>query len=630
MAGPVVDSSAVALGIVHDGRGRLLITLAIAAFAIRAFPVLVGGGLQGLHGYDDGVYFGGATALVHGSVPYRDFLLLHPPGMVLGLSPFAILGNLTGDPAAFAVARVSIMVLGAVNAVLVALVAGRYNRLAGMTAGALYAVWNTASNVERTTDLHGPQNTLVLLGLLALARSGRIDPRRAALSGVFLGFAMTVQLWQAVSFVVILWWVVVRARDDAWHRLRPAAAYLAGGGIAFGLICMPFLVAAPEPMIRYMVVDQIGRPNVGVDAIDRLRVLEGFAQLAQMPPVLRQFVPDPIVLLAAAGALAIVVVTAWVCPWTRLWAVLALVQSAVVLVTPSFFNDYPSFAAPAATLVFGTALAVSLQRLARRGARPRHGRAVIGLLLAPLAAISLFRLEGQSLPLADLESDICACSMRQRGLPGSPRPDTRDAAQPRRRVPTRAGPDGDLVRHGSWSPAPAVDGELASSRAGLPGGDGRLVYERGGCAVRPTAFRRPDAGDPGSHRAAASDRGSPRHRDRTARRAVMEIRRRRADLGETVGDVTSALRRWDYGRRGRREEGDQNSQEAPLRGAGSSRCQAAAVGPGPRGSGCGTRRSRASITWDHRRPRCWLRAEISAGPIPKEDRPPRRRRPARS
>ena len=293
MAAPVVDPTAAALGLLPGGRGRLLITLAIGAFAIRAIPVLTGGGLQGLHGYDDGVYFGGATALVHGALPYRDFLLLHPPGMVLGLSPFAMLGTLTGDPAAFAVARVSIMVLGAVNAVLVALVAGRYNRLAGFIAGALYAVWSTASNVERTTDLHGPQNTLLLLGLLALARSGRIDPRRAALSGVFLGLAVTVQLWQAVSVVVIVWWVLVRGRGDGWVRLRPAAAYLAGAGIAIGFVCLPFFIAAPEAMIRYLILDQIGRPSVGVDAIDRLRVLEGFAQSAQMPPVLRQLLPDP-------------------------------------------------------------------------------------------------------------------------------------------------------------------------------------------------------------------------------------------------------------------------------------------------------------------------------------------------
>ena len=97
--------------------------------------------------------------------------------------------------------------------------------------------------------------------------------------------------------------------------------------------------------------------------------------------------------------------TAWVCPWTRLWAALALVQTAVVLVTPSFFNDYPSFAAPAATLVLGTAMAVSL--VVWPGAEQDHSwpcrdRSPVG---AP-RGVSLFRLEGERLPLAELESDI--------------------------------------------------------------------------------------------------------------------------------------------------------------------------------------------------------------------------------
>ena len=280
MAGPAVSSTSMAdrLG---PADARFLAVIWIVALAARAIPVLFGGGLLGLHGYDDGVYFGAATALVHGVVPYRDFLLLHPPGLVLLLSPFAMLGTLIGDPAAFALARASILLLGAMNAVLVAIVAGRYGRLAGLVAGALYAVWSTASNVERSTDLHGPQNTLLLLGLLALARRGRIDPGRAALAGAALGLATAVQLWQAVSIAVVLWWIVVRARGHGWNRLRPAMAYLGGAGVAFGLVCLPFLAAAPQAMVRHVLVDQASRPRQGVDAIERLRVLEGLPRLAQ-------------------------------------------------------------------------------------------------------------------------------------------------------------------------------------------------------------------------------------------------------------------------------------------------------------------------------------------------------------
>jgi alpha-1,2-mannosyltransferase len=407
-SGPGASHSLITRGSLRDrlpSTGAIL-ALAVGAFLIRAVPVLVGGGLLGLHGYDDGVYFGGAIALVEGTIPYRDFLLLHPPGMVVGLTPFAMLGQLTGDPAAFAVGRVAIMLLGAANAVLVAVVASRYDRLAGVTAGALYAVWTTASNVERTTDLHGPQNTLLLLGLLALAQRGRIGPRRAALAGIALGLGMTIQLWQAVSVAILLWWVIVRARGDGLERLRPGVAYTGAVGFAFALICVPFFVTAPDAMIRYLLVDQMGRPPVDIDVIERLRVLEGFPQLRQLPRSLRDLVPDPLVILAAAGGVATICATAWIFVWTRPWAVLAVAQSMVVLATPSFFNDYPSFMAPAAALVVGTALAA----IARSSKRLRfgviRGRALIVVVLAPLAVISLLHLEGESMPLDAIERDL--------------------------------------------------------------------------------------------------------------------------------------------------------------------------------------------------------------------------------
>jgi alpha-1,2-mannosyltransferase len=385
---------------------HLLLPLAVGAFLLRAVPVLVGGGLLGLHGYDDGVYFGGAIALVEGAIPYRDFLLLHPPGMLVGLPPFAMLGHLTGDPAAFAVGRVAIMLLGAANAVLVALVASRYDRLAGLTAGALYAVWTTASNVERTTDLHGPQNTLLLLGLLALAGRGRIGPKRAAVGGIALGLAMTIQLWQAVSVAILLWWVIVRARGEGWDRLRPGMAYVAAAGSAFALVCLPFFAMAPDAMIRYLLVDQMGRPPVDIDVIERLRVLEGFPQLRQLPRSLRDLVPDPLVILTAGAGVATICATAWIFVWTRPWAVLAVAQSVVVLVTPSFFNDYPSFMAPAGALVIGTGLAAVSRSSTRLGFGFVRGRALVAVVLAPLAVISLLHLEGETMPLDTIQRDL--------------------------------------------------------------------------------------------------------------------------------------------------------------------------------------------------------------------------------
>ena len=50
------------------------------------------------YGYDAGVYYSAADALIHGRTPYRDFLLLHPPGLMLTLTPFAAIGRLSARP----------------------------------------------------------------------------------------------------------------------------------------------------------------------------------------------------------------------------------------------------------------------------------------------------------------------------------------------------------------------------------------------------------------------------------------------------------------------------------------------------------------------------------------------------
>ena len=390
----------------HRSDVWLLAMIAIAAFLVRIIPVLLGGGLLGIQGYDDGVYFGAASSLIHGVIPYRDFLLLHPPGIVIALTPFAMLGAIIGDPAAFAVARISFIALGAMNAVLVALVAGRYRRLAGLMAGGLYAVWNTSANAERTADLLAPENALLLLGLLALAGRGRITPRWAALGGIALGLAMTVHLWQAISAAILLWWVIVRARSDGWGRVRPALAFLVAAGIAFGLVCAPFVLAAPEAMVRYVLVDQVGRPSVGIGLTDRLLELAGLTRLANVPAFLRPLVSNVALVASGVGGLTVVVVTAWRLVWTRPWAAMAITQTAVVLTTPSFFHDYPAFAAPAIALVIGTGLAGVIGVLARRGLRPMQVGAAIIVVLTILAASSLIRREGDRLSLASLEQDV--------------------------------------------------------------------------------------------------------------------------------------------------------------------------------------------------------------------------------
>jgi hypothetical protein len=246
------------------------------------------------------VYFSASTALVHGLLPYRDFLLLQPPGILIAWSPFAVLGTVIGDPTAFAIARLAVMLLGAANAALVTLLAGRLSRLAGLMAGLVYAVWITAAFGERSTDFHGPQTTLLLVGLLVLARDGPLRPTRAAVAGAFLGLATSIQLWQGVSVAVILAWLLLGPGLDARTRLRMAAAF--GGGVltAFALVCLPFLVAAPGAMVRYVLLDQVGRPELGVGIIERLRVIEGLSWYERFGPF-RGVLHPPLEVVGAAA-----------------------------------------------------------------------------------------------------------------------------------------------------------------------------------------------------------------------------------------------------------------------------------------------------------------------------------------
>jgi alpha-1,2-mannosyltransferase len=115
----------------NDAPDRLwVIGLALVfgtAFLGRLVPLLNGGGLYAMGNYDDGVHYAVAMGLVHGLLPYRDFLFLHPPGIGLLLAPFASLADLIGEPQAMLVARLCWIALGGVNAVLCALVLARWD-----------------------------------------------------------------------------------------------------------------------------------------------------------------------------------------------------------------------------------------------------------------------------------------------------------------------------------------------------------------------------------------------------------------------------------------------------------------------------------------------------------------------
>jgi hypothetical protein len=75
----------------------LIIAAATAVgLVLRLWQLSRPGYLFGVTEYDDGPYFGSAVRLVDGALPYRDFVLVQPPGIPLLMVPAALAGKPAG------------------------------------------------------------------------------------------------------------------------------------------------------------------------------------------------------------------------------------------------------------------------------------------------------------------------------------------------------------------------------------------------------------------------------------------------------------------------------------------------------------------------------------------------------
>ena len=349
--------------------------LAALAFGVRLQTVLRGGGLFGRIGYDGSVYYASAAALAHGLLPYRDFLLLHPPGIVLALLPFAALGRLLGDANAFAEARLAWFGLGATSTALVFTIM-RPRGLAPAVAGAAcYAVFVPAVVSEHTTSLEAV-GSVCLLGALALLRPSGVPPQAAwpfLTAGALLGTASGTKIWGAAVVLAVVAWAVARSGP------RRAGLVLLGALGGASAVCLPFFVSAPGAMWRMVVLDQFGRPRVRGGLAGRLVDLAGFSEL-------RGIASTRALAAVAAVLLAVLVVLALREPLGRLACLLLAVTGTVLLLSPPWSVAYTGLAAPAVALLVGAGVA----RLGLTSVRARCvAAAVVGAGLVAYGAWSL-------------------------------------------------------------------------------------------------------------------------------------------------------------------------------------------------------------------------------------------------
>lgn len=396
----------------------------LLAVAVRLGVVRSSGGFAVLNGYDDGVYFSATKGLLHGLVPYRDFVLLHPPGiLVLGAGPVSLADALgLSDTDSLVLIRVLFVLLGGLNSVLVFLAGRHLSRSAGIVAACLYAVWSPAIREERTMLLE----PIVILGTLAglvlvpavtnRDVQGRWRPVVAGLAG---GVAVATKLWAIVPVLVIAGGVVVV------RRWRTAVAYAGTAAVTALAVVGPFLALAPSQMWSMLVESQAGRPVRGENRLARFAEIGNlqvwpFSALADpaWPPMApvnpadaqEQFFGSgraPVVVAAVVVAVtALSIVVAVRLPQARVWVALLTIQSAVLLATPIFYDGYASFLAPAGVLVVGACghLVWTSARIRGHPARARAAAALfaLGIALVGWGAVQLDRGAPISPPVAPL------------------------------------------------------------------------------------------------------------------------------------------------------------------------------------------------------------------------------------
>lgn len=323
-----------------------LVVSFVAATALTAclVPLLKGAGLLGLGNYDDAVYYAAAINVAHGYLPYRDFLLLHPPGIVLALTPFALIGRLTNEHDGFALARLAWMALGAVNAVLVSRILRPIGLAGALLGGLCYALLYPAVDVEWTTQLQGLANTCLLLAMVLLSRNPAAHPASThtlLLAGALLGASATVKVWGVATVLLAVSWLLVVA------GLRAAGRLLAGALAGTVVVCLPFFLAAPTRMWAYVVAAQLHRQETGSSSAVRVADITG-AHLYHVSQL-----RSPLLVVVCA-VVALVTVLAWREEATRLAVVLLIGLTLLLLATPSWFGHYAALTAPPLAVVFGS------------------------------------------------------------------------------------------------------------------------------------------------------------------------------------------------------------------------------------------------------------------------------------
>lgn len=357
--------------------GATLVGLAVRAFILTRPGFLTSGTVE----YDDGVYLGTAIRLLQGAMPYRDYALVQPPGILVVALPFAVVARLGTASAALALARVASVCASAACVPL----AGNVMRHRGAVATAVtcgfLAVYPADVITARTLLLEPWMNLCCLLAINLAFRSGKLASAKwLGWAGVALGFATSIKFWAGLPAAVLLACCLLTGTE----RARRAWAY--AGGLAAGFLVPVLAFAADDPagFVRSTVLYQMSRTGTYTPIRTRLAYLTGLIDVIDSHGTVSDPLHVPATAFTQAGnatmvldvrSLTLPVTVAFTgiivlgvayfrrprsrSPLEWLALVVAVVSTIAVSAYSAFFYHYPAFPAPWLAIAFGAAAAAA-------------------------------------------------------------------------------------------------------------------------------------------------------------------------------------------------------------------------------------------------------------------------------
>ena len=370
----------------------VIIITTLVAFGLRFYYQSTRPGfLVGVTEYDDGPYFGSAVRLVHGSMPYRDFVLVQPPGITLLMSPAALLSYLVGTAKGLAIGRFLTVLAGTASVALAGLLVRHRGILAVLITCGVMAVYSDAVAAAHTVLVEPWLVLFCVIGLVTVFDGDRLtaSTKRLVWGGAAFGFAGAVEAWAIVPVLVLAALLL--------PQLRRAGMFVAGVAAGFLIPVLPFAIAAPSQIYRSLITAQVGyRAHAGrVGVLLRLKNIIGFPYTLTWSRGMVLLAVFVILLFVLVTQVAAALVTHRPQPILDWFATVTTVLIVLMFLwPPQFHYHFAAFLAPFLALT----LALPVSRLftdAPEGTVSPAAKRQLGWGAVGVAAVILLVLAGQ-------------------------------------------------------------------------------------------------------------------------------------------------------------------------------------------------------------------------------------------